>query len=203
MRIKLLTLATVTLLAGAAAAQGYDNYYPRHMLWGVSWNVGVPTSDTKDYIDQVSFRGIGVEGRKFTSATTSIGFAASWQVFYEKSFRSTTTDLGAVVTGTQYRYLNTFPVLVNVYKHFGTYGSLRPYVGINAGMYIIENRLEVGLYALEETNVHVGAAPEVGVKLPSGRFLGFLGARYHFTTEAGNTPAQSFWEFRVGFGLEN
>ncbi len=203
MRVVLLTLVAILVLGGSAWAQSYSGYYPQEFLWGISWNVGIPTSNTKDYTDKTSFRGAGLEGRKFVKPDLTLGLSFSWNVFNEKSFRTDPVEsTGGEISGTQFRTLNIFPLLANIHKYWGYYGGLRPYIGLGAGAYIIENRRELGLFSLQETNWHFGVAPEVGILMPSGRFLGFFNVRYNYTTSAGMTPEQSYLGFNVGLGLQ-
>ncbi len=201
MRIVLLALTMVLVLGSNAFAQSYGSYYPQEFLWGLSWNLGLPTSNTKDYTDDFSLRGIGLEGRKFINPSMTVGLSFGWNVFWEKSFETEPTE-NLTVSGTQYRYLNFFPLMANVHKYWGYYGEFRPYLGLNAGTYIIENRLELGLFALQETNWHFGFAPEVGFQMPAGRFLGFVNVRYNYALKAGSTPEQAYWGFNVGVGLQ-
>ena len=36
-------------------------------LWNVTYDMSVPLGDTKDMVDKMSFRGIGIDGRGFMS----------------------------------------------------------------------------------------------------------------------------------------
>jgi hypothetical protein len=201
MRITLLALAMVLVLSGSACAQSYGTYYPSEFLWGLTWNLGLPTGDTKDYTDYFSLRGIGLEGRKYIKPDLTIGLSFQWQVFWEKVF-GTTDQNGFTVTGNQWRYLNFFPLLVNAYKYWNDYGDFRPYVGLNTGAYIIENRFEIGGRRIQETNWHFGLAPAVGAQMPAGRLLGFFEVRYNYAFKSGDTPDQSYFNFIIGVGLQ-
>ena len=201
MRTMFLALAMVLVLSGSACAQSYGSYYPSEFLWGLSWNLGLPTGETKDYTDDFSFRGIGLEGRKFIKPDLTVGLSFQWQVFWEKVF-GTTDQESFTVTGNQWRYLNLFPLLANVYKYWNYYGDFRPYVGLNTGAYIVENRFEMGLYQLQETKWHFGLAPAVGAQMPAGRFLGFFELRYNYVFKAGDSFEQSYFGFIIGVGLQ-
>jgi len=74
-------------------------------------------------------------------------------------------------------------------------------VGLNLGAYIIDERIEVGLVATHETNVHFGGAPELGIAVPHGRQTIFLNARYHATTAAGNVADQNYFTLSLGVSM--
>jgi hypothetical protein len=191
----LVTLAVLALLLGSRG-----NAFAQDWLWGVSYGFAAPTGNTKDFTNDFSWRNFGVEGRRINEARTmSIGLSASWNVFFEKTNETTALpNLPGHVTGTQYRYTNAWPILVNAHHYFGQPYRVRPFIGINVGAYIIEVRDEIGLVAAAETNVHFGGAPEIGFTVPRGRQIWFMNARYNVTTRAGNVPEQTYVTVSVG-----
>ena len=78
---------------------------------------------------------------------------------------------GGMGVGFAVNALGSFPILVGGQFYLGQRGGLRPYVGANVGTYAIERRVEIGLYALQETTWHWGLAPEVGFTFPVGTLL--------------------------------
>ncbi|HEY9016010.1 MAG TPA: hypothetical protein VIM84_13230, partial [Gemmatimonadales bacterium] len=101
--------------------------------------------------------------------------------------------------GDQFRYVNSFPVLANVSYFFGKEGGTRPYVAANVGTYIMEHQLEIGLYALHETNWHFGFGPEAGIAIPVRPDLAaVLSSRYNYALSAGNVDDQSYVSFGLG-----
>ena len=104
------------------------------------------------------------------------------------------------LSGDQFRYVNSFPLLANVSYFFGTQGGARPYLAANVGGYIMEHRLEVGLYALEETNFHFGFAPEAGIAFPvRPNVAAVLNTRYNYAFSAGSIDDQAYLSFSIGF----
>jgi hypothetical protein len=190
------TLLLLALIGAAAPAQAYD------WFWGATYGPAVPTSDTKSFIGKTSWRNFTVEGRKMKyGSSASFGLSFGWQVFNEKL--ETTTALTSVpgdLSGTQFRYLNIWPLLANAHYYVEAGDSAILFFGANIGAYIIEERVEMGFYAIEESNWHFGGAPEIGVGFPlQGTNLFFIG-RYHVTTSAGNVSSQNYFTFSVGFG---
>ena len=193
--MKMRVLAAVILVfALSADAQAQGPFF-----FGFTYNVSVPTNNTSDFSGSgASFRGVTMEGRKLVNANVSVGFEAGWQVFNEET--SGTIGFGnADVTGDQFRYTNSFPLLVNAHYYLGQRGGVRPYLGAGVGTYIIERRLEIGLVAFQETNWHFGVAPEVGVAFPLGwRAAGLINVRWNYAAASGGAPYQSYWTFGAG-----
>lgn len=171
--------------------------------WQFSYNMGATSGDTKDYVDQFSFRGFGFQGRKFMNFqnTWSVGFDLSWQVFNEKNSGTTVLDEEnrSAVSGTAFKYVNAFPLLANAHYYFGDQrrGTSTGWVGAGAGLYYIEQRTDAGIWSITNDNWHFGLAPEVGVGVPAGRTYLTGTARYNWTAEAGGQDYQ-FWTFAIG-----
>jgi len=177
------------LLAVPASAQDW--------FWGATWGVSVADGTTYEYIDDVSFRNFGIEGRKFTSPNFSVGISLNWTVLDQKGYE-TTNFSGGTLSGTQFRYINAFPLLLTSHFYLGDDEGMQLYVGAGAGPYAMKRRTEVGLIAITTDSWHLGIAPEVGLILPFGwRAKGFLYVRYNYTSEAKGFEYQ-WWDVRIG-----
>jgi hypothetical protein len=185
----LAVVCLVLLFAVPAAAQDW--------FWGATWGVALGDGATGEYIGNESLRNFGIEGRKFVSPKTSVGLSFNWTVFNEKTTEATEIPGGAV-WGTQFRYINAFPLLLTAHKYIGDDESTMLYFGAGAGAYAVERRTEVGLFAVTTDSWHIGIAPEVGLIVPFGwRAKGFLNVRYHYTAEAKGFEYQ-WWDIRIG-----
>ena len=163
------------------------NVFGQEMLSGLSYNMGLTTSGTRDFVEDYSWRGFGFEVRSFRNDNFSVGASFSWNIFDEKTGEVITFDQGAV-SGTQIRQLNAFPLMLNAHYYLGQYSDrVRPYIGLNVGTYYIIQRLEIGVLALEENNWHFGVAPEIGFLFPtySGSIF-FVNVRYNQAFKAGS-----------------
>jgi hypothetical protein len=195
--MRAIAIALFLVLASSVEAKAQDWW------WQFSYNMGTTAGDTRDYIDQFSFRGVGFQGRKMMDFqnTWSLGFDLSWQVFNQENTGTTVLDETnrTALTGTAFKYINAFPLLANAHYYFGGdgRGSTLGFVGLNAGLYYIEQRTEAGLFAITNDNWHFGGAPEVGIAMPAGRTVLTGTVRYNWTAEAGGTDYQ-FWTFMVG-----
>ncbi|MGB5674488.1 MAG: outer membrane beta-barrel protein [Gemmatimonadota bacterium] len=198
------SLALILVFSGEAKAQDW--------WWGITYQMSaassLPTNSDSDvnFIEDYSFRGFGIDARYVASrdAKYSIGFNVGWNVLNEKndfgSERNTISLENADVTGTQLRYLNSVPLMANASYYFGSRGGIRPYVGLNAGTYYIERRVDIGVVGIVEDNWHFGWAPEVGLVVPLGRpeFALLTTIRYNWAFSAGGTGDQKYWGFNIG-----
>lgn len=198
------SLALILVFSGEAKAQDW--------WWGITYQMSasssLPTNSDSDvnFIEDYSFRGFGIDARYVASrdAKYSIGFNVGWNVLNEKndfgSERNTISLGNADVTGTQLRYLNTVPLMANASYYFGSRGGIRPYVGLNAGTYYIERRVDIGVVGIVEDNWHFGWAPEVGLVVPLGRpeVALLTTIRYNWAFSAGGTGDQKYWGFNIG-----
>jgi hypothetical protein len=149
--------------------------------------MGFTTQETQDFIKEFSWRGFGLEYKKFLNMRISLGFCTGWNIFDEKRADPLILENGTI-SGTQIRFINAFPLLVTSHLHFGKPRSgFRPYIGLGAGTYYIIQRLEIGVMMLEEDNWHFGLMPEVGVLIPTESLFVIISAKYNYAFAAGKS----------------
>ena len=179
--------ALVLGVTGEARAQEW--------FWGGSYSMSMPLSNTKDFNEGFSFRGVTIEGRKIINDNVSAGLSLGWHVMSDVQAGTLELD-NAALTGTFYTYTNSFPLFANAHYYLGEPGGIRPFLGANIGTAIYEQRAEVGQVAFTEDKWRFAVAPEAGVVIPLGWYVrGFLSARYHYMT---GSPTQQYLSFNVG-----
>jgi hypothetical protein len=179
------------------------NAFAQDGYGGISWNIAVPTEDLKDFIDETSFRGFGIEFRSFVTKHISIGGVTGWNIMDQRLDGTFEIQNGAI-SGTQIRYLNSFPIMLTSHLHLGSPRSaIRPFVGIGVGTYYIVQRLEIGINMLEENNWHFGIAPEVGFLFPTDYVSIMTSLKYNAAFTSGESiskesVAHSYWGINIG-----
>ncbi len=179
-------------------------------LGSITYDVSFPSGNLKEYIDEVSWRGFGIEGRWFSNKNISFGLSFAWSVFDERTnelIQVKSEGVNGTVSGTQIRIVNSLPILATAHYYTGKRrDQFRFYFGTGAGMYYIKQRLEIGLVALENDNWHFGLAPEVGVLVSFSReFTMIFNAKYNYAFSAGTTlgggddNSYAYWGINVGF----
>jgi outer membrane protein W len=151
---------------------------------GINYSMGLTTQETNDFINEFSWRGFGLEYKKFLNMRLSLGFNTGWNIFTEKRTDPIILENGTI-RGTQIRFINSFPILVTAHLHFRKPRSgFRPFVGLGIGTYYILQRLEIGVIKLEEDNWHFGLTPELGILIPTKSVFIIISAKYNYAFAA-------------------
>jgi len=197
--MKRLIIVSLLLLAFSQPTSAFAG---SNNAFGMSWSSTIGTGDTGDYISGFQARGINIEYRKRMTTNFFWGVNVGYNVLSETGSETIYLD-NVQGTGQWGKYINTVPIYLAAYYEFGPMKvrSGRFYVGLNGGTAWCEQRTTMALFALEDDNWHMAVAPEIGYKLPWDSFVGHVSARYNYLFEAGDSDAQTWLEFRVGFGL--
>jgi hypothetical protein len=200
--MKNLTLGLSALLALSVATPVRAQYGSMGVF---TWNWSYPASDTKEYLENDSWVGLMLEGRRYMSPTLSASLGVGFNEFYENTNRLIEID-NLAISGNQYRNVLLVPMLVGLQYNFARDGETRPYVGLGAGAYYSDQLMDIGIYTFEADVWHFGVAPQVGVLIPSSnrdtKFV--LDVRYHLPIAAGGyigdeSLSMAYWT--VGAGL--
>jgi hypothetical protein len=187
--------------------------FAQELLTSLTWNIGIPVSKMNQYTTDVSYRGFTIAGRRFIDKENSVGFMLGWNIFDEKNYDPINVQQengSGTISGTQVRSINSFPLLVGLQHFFGNKKDMRTFVGINTGVYYILQRLDMGVYRIDNDNWHFGIAPEAGLIIPlDGDASLDLGARYNYAFDSGTALGgaennfYSFWEINIGFAFSS
>jgi len=176
------------------------------LISSVSYQISMPTGDTKKFTDETSFRGFGLDFRAFANRNTSVGFTTGWNIFHERTSRTLElkTENPGAVTGLQDRTVNSFPIMVNMHRHFGKRKNIRPYIGLNAGGFIMLQQFDIGIYRFQENGWQWGMAPVRGVIVPlQGKSSLIFNVKYNyaFTGDApvGGDINHEYWMIGIGY----
>jgi len=191
------TFVLAVLFTAAAVAQNQQ-------LSGVSWNIGFPTGQMASYIDKTSYGGFGFEFNRMVNDNVSLGANFSWNYWSELSQDIINLNNGAV-SGTQIRYYNSFVMLLNARYYLSEKSAeFKPYAGLNVGAYDILQRLDIGVYTLDNNHWHFGLTPEAGflMEISRGTYLN-TNVRYNYafssgTTYSGADNTMAYWGINLG-----
>jgi hypothetical protein len=195
-------LKTLTLLVLLPVA-----LWSQDMTTAVTYNTAFPVGNLANFTSEMSWRGLGLEFRNVKGQNMSWGFVTGWNVFSELGRGETIHFDNADIYGTNVRSVNVFPLLLGADYFLGSRGEVRPFLGVNAGMYYISRQFDIGVTSLWEDNWHFGVAPEGGFWVPvDRRTFVIFGARYNYAFSTGETyllqdnNAYGYWGFNIGFG---
>ena len=186
--------------------------FAQRSFWSFNYPMSFATGEQQEFIEAASFRGIGIDGRGFLDTNISLGGSFSWEVFNEikRDLPPEPIDAGienveGAITGVQYRFINTLPIMVNGHFYLGSSGATRPYFGLGVGTSYVEQRTDIGFVSIIGKKWGFAVQPEVGVMIPFG--LTGAGAnisgKFRYTTKTADTLPISFFTLAVGVGFMN
>ena len=180
----------------------------------LTWDLQLPMSDSKDFLGRgtLTARGVGFQIRRQMRENIWAGAYFAWHVMNgatEGTFSIEGEDYKGNITGKSWSYINVFPVMANIFYQAGAPRGLQVSIGLNAGGYIAEERLEVSSVAFEQSRWVWGFAPEIGIKYPvSYEVSAYLGAKYHFgfknsKTISGDSTGLSYLSISIGVAFDH
>jgi len=186
-----------------------------HWYGIASYQVSFSTGDLNDFIDDVSWRGFGLDFRYGVKPDITVGFVTGWNIFYQQVNETTqfeTNPPGAITAETN-RYTNFVPVMLNAHYYMGERGKYRPYIGLCAGGYYVNQELQLGIADLQNDSWEWGVAPEIGVVIPVQRGLGItVAGKYNFIftketifegTQLEKEIQNNYWGIQIGVAWQS
>jgi hypothetical protein len=183
---------TFLFLALSSAAYSQGTYL------GGSYSIGIPLGNLDNYITAGSFRGANFEGLKEINSKLAVGWILGWNVFAEKRENEVYTNDNLTIRGTQYRYMNLFPMLARGLYEFGAPDAPRPFIGSGLGVTADIARTNIGLYSFQKTGWHFTIAPEAGIKIPLGYTSITASLRYTYGVKTKEIGAVSYFSINLG-----
>jgi opacity protein-like surface antigen len=173
-------------------------------LYSFNYVVTVPTGNTADFIDVTSGRGFAFEYQKFIKGHISIGGEVGHATIFKRTENEVYTRETASLSGIQYRYQYSYPIMATgAYYHSFT-DLFRPYVSFGLGTIANKRTIEMGMYQSEETHWQFGFRPELGTLIqPSDNVAFRVGAKYYGTIKGGGLEGQSNLSFHFGLVIMN
>jgi hypothetical protein len=165
---------------------------------GGTYSIGIPLGGIDNYISSPSFRGANFEGLKELNSNLAVGWILGWNVFSEKRVNEVYTYDNLTMTGTQFRYMNLFPMLVRGLYEFGTMEGTRPYIGAGTGVTADIVKTNIGLYSFQKTGWHFTVAPELGIKIPLGYGSVTTSLRYTYCVKTKEINDFSYFSLNLG-----
>ncbi len=191
-RILVISAFLVMILATEANSQSITT---------VSYSMGLGAGDLGDYASTFSGRGVALDYRKMVQPNVGVGFYAGWNVFYdERPFDTYTVD-NQSISGKQYRYVNSVPLMVATDYFLKPGEDLNPFIGLGVGTLYNERATDMGVFRLTEEAWSFAFAPQVGFMYSLNRYAGLsFAVKYNVGLSAGDFDStQSYLSFNIGY----
>jgi outer membrane protein len=163
------------------------------------YSVGFGTGDVKDFVSTVSWRGIAFEYRGFLQPQIGVGFETGYNLFYEEKPYASYTEGTRTLSGKQYRYLHTVPILAAADYYFKPDQTFNPFIGLGLGTLYSYHDVDMGMFTMEDDAWQFALRPEVGTLISTMNVDLILALKYMAAFKAGDTDAQNYFTINVGF----
>ncbi|MFT3823703.1 MAG: outer membrane beta-barrel protein [Chitinophagaceae bacterium] len=166
----------------------------------ISYPIAFPMGNLHDYISKTSFRGINFEFEKQIKPQVVAGIETGWNVFYESVDTKEYTEGTATITGKQYRYTNSVPILAEA-KYFPNSAGKKaaPYVGFGIGTLYSNRSTDFGLYRITTEAWQFCLRPEAGFSFKTQSGINpFVGVKYYWAFNNSDLDAQPFLSINIG-----
>lgn len=194
---KIFFVLLVTCIIGITQLNAQENFF------SMQYSVGFGTGDMGEFIEKTSWRGISFEFRNFVSPNVGLGIESGMNTFYENKDYATYTDGTISLSGIQYRYINTIPILAAADYYFQPGQKVNPFLGLGIGTIYNRRDLDMGLYTVEEEAWQFALRPELGVLVNVSEGLDLmLAAKYYAGFKSGDMEAQNYFTINFGFNFK-
>jgi hypothetical protein len=206
---RLLVALGIACVAASRADAQQSLAEPSNFMSLTTFELSLPTGDTKRYVTGGVGPGLGWEGRWTVNAHSSAGVSLSVAGFSRHTGATIDFPSGAA-TGDQLRQLMPAQLLATGYLYPYQRNGVRWYAGGGLGGGHVDQDFTIGTQQLSRGAWHAVVAPEIGAEVrggPDHLFVGVVALRYNLQTAAGDYLGGGSRKFqyltlRVGIGEE-
>ena len=130
----------------------------------------------------------------------SVGLETGWNVFYEDAGEVEFKDETITITGKQFRYTNSVPILLGVkYYPASENKTFYPYVGFGLGTLYSNRATDFGLYRITNEAWQFCLRPEAGLIFRNSSGVNpFVGVKYYWALNSSDLDGQNFISLNLG-----
>jgi hypothetical protein len=167
------------------------------------YSMGFGNGDMSDYISKPSFRGITFEYHKNVNSVVSAGLETSWNYFYERKDYDTYTSNSMSLSGIQYRYSHSIPILLAVESNLKQVNNIRVIANFGVGTMYTSRTTDMGIWSLKEDAWQFAIKPELGVIINVAPKVNFkLAGKYYMGFKSDSMESQSYFAINAGLALD-
>lgn len=213
--MKTLSITLIAILFSCFGLKAQDDNFSKEVyaegdqLWGLSYNIGFPNGEFRNFIKETSFRGFNLDYEYLVRKNLSVGFNAAYTLHHETNerasydFEGPTT--GVTVSAKVWRYTHLVPLHLTSRFYFSPveYSWAHLFGGLGMGITYINQEVWVGMQTFREENWRFSMAPEVGFDFSTdGLFNIQISTQYLYIPNGMqliNENDLESWNLRVGF----
>ena len=168
-------------------------------IFVISYPIAFPAGNLSDYISNTSFRGINLEFGREVKPNVIVEMETGWNVFYQEAPNQVYTEGTASISGKQFRYTNSVPILAGAKWILKSKNNLIPYAGLGLGTMYSDRSTDFGLYRISKDAWQFCLRPELGITFKSrGGPAAMLGVKYYASFNSSELDGQSFFTVNIG-----
>src|SRR5688572_11241373 len=101
----------------------------------MQYTISFPLGNTKDFVTRTSFRGLTLDYRYLLNQNWRLGGSIGWYTFFNETdvLTYTTSEGQSSLTGKQFRYVNSMPLLAFADYYFHSAQRITPFAGLGIG----------------------------------------------------------------------
>jgi hypothetical protein len=170
----------------------------QNVIWKMTYDVAFPFSSTKEFSDQVSWRGVALDVDRFVNENVAVGFGVSYSAFVQKYPNSYFQNDKILMYGTQVRYINNVPLLAR-FSYFKALETIDIYGTLGIGTVWQESRRNIGTFSFVDNYWQFALSPEIGMLFPIGNTYMTAKLRYVHGLKTEAAPDLSYLAIGLGF----
>lgn len=192
-RFTLTLIIAIAISTGTYAQSQFD----------VTYSIGFGTGDLGSFISEASFRGIAFDYRYEFVPNMAFGFNTGWNTFYSEKPSDTYTSGNISLTGKQYRYSNSLPMLATYSYSMSPGQFVSPFATLGLGTMYVKRNTDMNLYTLEEEGWPFVLQPQIGIRFNNWDAVSpVISLKYLHGFQAGDFNAdQSYLTLNLGFSF--
>jgi outer membrane protein len=206
MRISIALIAFVVGLATSAQDQEIGG----DQLFGISYDIAIPSGDLGEFIEKTSFRGVSFDYQYFVSRNFTVGGRLGWNIFKEVVDRETYEfgpeqgfNTSGAITAKLWKYAHVLPIQVTGrYYYTPVVGSPgRIFGGLGLGTSFTNQEVWIGQTSFISDGWYFSFYPEFGFDFNLRGNAHFqVVSQYNNATNGyfGNSRLE-YWSIKTGF----
>lgn len=172
-----------------------------HILVGLLLESSLAVGSTKDFVQEYSFQGFGIDVRYLGFGDLWVGGAVAWHTLAQQTEKSVEWQ-NATITGNVVTELSTTPLTLKAAYAYTRSKHVVPYVALGGGASRVVRRLDIGIQRFAWESWHWTLVPELGVDIPVGPIDVLLATKFNYLWASAEAPEQLYMNFSFGIGLK-
>lgn len=166
------------------------------------YSVGFPVGDLNKFISKTSWRGATLEYKSMVDDGIGVGVQTGWNAWYEAKDYSTYTIDQQSLSGKQWRYCSTVPVLATLDYYLKPGERVNPFAGLGIGTMFSRTNLDVGIWTKEINTWQFAFQPEVGVVVQTSPGTGLIISAKYYSALKNKELDSNLGYFALNVGFE-